>query len=86
MIWVYVLAYDIWNFQYTYLNLPTHSWYCGLALLLAPTFAAALGIKADGSRTVRKLRKRIRGKKKSSQTQEIIRKQWQEQNKENKRI
>ena len=41
MIWVYVLAYDIWNFQYTYLNLPTHSWYCGLALLLAPTFAAA---------------------------------------------
>lgn len=25
MIWVYVLAYDIWNFQYTYLNLPTHS-------------------------------------------------------------
>ena len=42
MIWVYVLAYDIWNFQYTYLNLPTHSWYCGLALLLAPTFANAL--------------------------------------------
>ena len=22
MIWVYVLAYDVWNFQYTYLNLP----------------------------------------------------------------
>ena len=42
MIWVYILAYDVWNFQYTYLNLPTHSWYCGLALLLAPTFAAAL--------------------------------------------
>lgn len=42
MIWVYILAYDIWNFQYTYLNLPTHSWYCGLALLLAPTFANAL--------------------------------------------
>ena len=33
-------AYDIWNFEYTYLNLPTHSWYCGFALLLAPTFAA----------------------------------------------
>ena len=32
-------AYDIWNFTYTYNNLPTHSWYCGLALLLAPTFA-----------------------------------------------
>ena len=46
----------------------------------------SFGINADGSRTVRKLRKRIRGKKKSSQTQEIIRKQWQEQNKENKRI
>ena len=42
MIWMYVLAYDVWNFEYTYLNLPTHSWYCGLALLLAPTFAAAL--------------------------------------------
>ena len=35
----YIIAYDIWNFQYTYLNLPTHAWYCGLALLLAPTFA-----------------------------------------------
>lgn len=42
MIWVYIIAYDIWNFQYTYLNLPTHAWYCGLALLLAPTFANAL--------------------------------------------
>ena len=36
MTWAYILAYDIWNFQYTYLNLPTHSWYCGVALLLAP--------------------------------------------------
>ncbi len=42
MIWLYILAYDIWNFQYTYLNLPTHSWYCGVALLLAPTVAACL--------------------------------------------
>ena len=42
MTWVYIIAYDIWNFQYTYLNLPTHAWYCGLALLLAPTFANAL--------------------------------------------
>ena len=40
-IW-FILAYDIWNFEYTYLNLPTHSWYCGVALLLAPTFANAL--------------------------------------------
>ena len=31
-----------WNFEYTYLNLPTHTWYCGVALLLAPTFANAL--------------------------------------------
>ena len=42
MIWPYIIAYDVWNFQYTYLNLPTHAWYCGLALLLAPTVAAAL--------------------------------------------
>ncbi len=39
MTWYYILAYDVWNFEYTYLNLPSHSWYCGLALLLAPTFA-----------------------------------------------
>ena len=42
MTWMFILAYDVWNFEYTYLNLPTHSWYCGLALLLAPTFAAAV--------------------------------------------
>ena len=42
MTWCFILAYDIWNFQYTYLNLPTHSWYCGFALLLAPTVANAL--------------------------------------------
>ena len=41
MTWQFILAYDIWNFEYTYLNLPTHSWYCGAALLLAPTFAAS---------------------------------------------
>ena len=40
-IW-YIVAYDVWNFTYTYLNLPTHSWYCGLALLLAPTVAAIM--------------------------------------------
>lgn len=39
-IW-FIVSYDIWNFTYTYLNLPTHTWYCGFALLLAPTFAAA---------------------------------------------
>ena len=42
MTFAFIIAYDIWNFEYTYNNLPTHSWYCGLALLLAPTFAAML--------------------------------------------
>lgn len=41
MTWAFIIAYDVWNFEYTYLNLPTHAWYCGLALLLAPTFAAS---------------------------------------------
>ena len=40
-IW-FIVAYDIWNFEYTYCNLPTHTWYCGVALLLAPTFDNAL--------------------------------------------
>ena len=40
MTWVYILAYDVWNFAYTYNCLPTHAWYCGIALLLAPTIAA----------------------------------------------
>ncbi|MCQ2508036.1 MAG: DUF5692 family protein [Dorea sp.] len=40
-IW-FIVAYDLWNFEYTYSNLPTHTWYCGFALLLAPTFANAL--------------------------------------------
>ncbi|MCO6558879.1 MAG: hypothetical protein J6575_05590 [Bifidobacterium sp.] len=39
MTWVFIVAYDLWNFCYTYNCLPTHAWYCGLALLLAPTFA-----------------------------------------------
>ena len=41
MTWQFIIAYDIWNFEYTYLNLPLHTWYCGVALLLAPTFANA---------------------------------------------
>lgn len=40
MIWIYIIIYDIWNFAYTYNCLPTHSWFCGIALLLAPTIAA----------------------------------------------
>lgn len=39
MTWVYIVAYDIWNFCYTYNCLPNHAWYCGFALLLAPTVA-----------------------------------------------
>lgn len=42
MIWIYILVYDVWNFAYTYNCLPTHSWFCGVALLLAPTIAALL--------------------------------------------
>jgi len=42
MTWVYIVVYDIWNFAYTYNCLPTHSWFCGVALLLAPTVAALL--------------------------------------------
>ncbi len=41
MTWEFIIAYDVWNFEYTYLNLPLHTWYCGVALLLAPTFANA---------------------------------------------
>lgn len=41
MIWTYVIAYDLWNFAYTYNCIADHSLYSGLALLLActiPTF------------------------------------------------
>ena len=42
MTWVFIISYDLWNFCYTYNCLPTHSWYCGIALLLAPTIAGLL--------------------------------------------
>jgi len=42
MTWVFIVVYDIWNFAYAYNCLPTHSWYCGIALLLAPTIAALM--------------------------------------------
>ena len=41
MIWAWIIAYDLWNFSYTYNCISDHSFYCGLALLLActiPTF------------------------------------------------
>lgn len=40
MLWFWIIAYDLWNFTYTYNCLPNHSWYCGFALLLAPTICA----------------------------------------------
>ncbi|SHJ50430.1 hypothetical protein SAMN02745136_00212 [Anaerocolumna jejuensis DSM 15929] len=40
MLWFWIIAYDLWNFTYTYNCLPGHSWYCGFALLLAPTICA----------------------------------------------
>ncbi|MEG0763965.1 MAG: DUF5692 family protein [Oscillospiraceae bacterium] len=40
MLWFWIVAYDLWNFAYTYNCLPNHAWYCGLALLLAPTICA----------------------------------------------
>jgi hypothetical protein len=40
MLWFWIIAYDIWNFAYTYNCLPDHAWYCGFALLLAPTVCA----------------------------------------------
>ena len=47
MTWVYIISYDIWNFAYTYNCLPTHSWYCGIALLLAPTVASMIWCKGS---------------------------------------
>ncbi|MGV9001937.1 MAG: DUF5692 family protein [Candidatus Saccharimonadaceae bacterium] len=40
MLWFWIIAYDFWNFAYTYNCLPGHSWYAGLALLIAPTLCA----------------------------------------------
>lgn len=40
MMWFYILAYNLWNFAYTYNCLPHHAWYCGFALLLVPTICA----------------------------------------------
>ncbi len=40
MLWFWIIAYDLWNFTYTYNCIPTHSWYAGFALLVAPTLCA----------------------------------------------
>jgi len=40
MCWFWIIAYDLWNFAYTYNCISDHSWYAGVALLLVPTLAA----------------------------------------------
>jgi len=40
MLWFWIIAYDLWNFAYTYNCIPGHSWYAGFALLVAPTICA----------------------------------------------
>jgi hypothetical protein len=40
MLWFWIIAYDLWNFTYTYNCIPTHAFYAGLALLFAPTLCA----------------------------------------------
>lgn len=40
MIWPWIIAYDLWNFAYTYNCISDHSFYCGLALLLSCTIPA----------------------------------------------
>ena len=40
MIWTYVIAYDLWNFAYTYNCISDHSVYCGMILLLSCTIPA----------------------------------------------
>lgn len=40
MIWVWIIAYDLWNFAYTYNAIADHSFYTGVALLLSCTIPA----------------------------------------------
>lgn len=40
MIWPWIIAYDLWNYAYTYNCLSSHSLYCGIALLGSCTFVA----------------------------------------------
>lgn len=42
MIWVWIIAYDLWNFSYTYNCISDHSFYCGVILLLSCTIPAFL--------------------------------------------
>jgi hypothetical protein len=40
MIWAWIIAYDLWNFAYTYNCIADKSFYCGLVLLVASTVPA----------------------------------------------
>jgi hypothetical protein len=40
MIWPWIIAYDLWNFAYTYNCISDHSFYGGFALLLSCTIPA----------------------------------------------
>jgi hypothetical protein len=45
MIWAWIIAYDLWNFAYTYNCISDHSFYCGVALLLSCTIPAFFIVK-----------------------------------------
>ena len=53
MTWCFILAYDIWNFQYTYLNLPHIPGTAALRFYLRRQLPMRFGIRADGFKTVR---------------------------------
>lgn len=42
MIWAWIIAYDLWNFAYTYNCIADHSFYCGAILILSCTIPAFL--------------------------------------------
>lgn len=42
MIWPWIIAYDLWNFAYTYNAISDHSFYAGFILLLSCTIPAFL--------------------------------------------
>lgn len=45
MIWAWIIAYDLWNFAYTYNCISDHSFYAGVALLLSCTIPAFFIVK-----------------------------------------
>lgn len=45
MIWAWIIAYDLWNFAYTYNCISDHSFYAGVALLASCTIPAFFIVK-----------------------------------------